>query len=358
MLYFGSSKGIGITYHLAIASKYFAKMKDIDFTLISGNKEQFDGLFDLLKKNNIRYKTVQDIDEISCFLRNIGAFLNFVKKEGFDVIHAQTNTHLMYCIIAKLFFKTKIIYTVHAFRHGKAKIISNIFSFFLSIVLNIFSDIVITQCTIVQKHFKKMLLKSTLLPLGYEPFEVDTEKDKKELKIIYVAKFHRHKNQLWLIRSLSHILGAYNDIKLVLPGNGEYLPSCKDEVEKIGLGNKIVLPGWLSRYEIAELLKKSNLAIIPSNYETFGHNIIEPMFYKIPVISFPVGIAPDVIRNDSNGYLIGKYDSKGLQEKVLFFYENREKLLEYGEKAYEIAMRELTWNTIAMKYREYILLEI
>jgi len=53
LLYFGSSAGVGLTYHLTIAAKYFSKMDGVDYTLISGNQEQFKGLFKMLEEHQI-----------------------------------------------------------------------------------------------------------------------------------------------------------------------------------------------------------------------------------------------------------------------------------------------------------------
>ena len=40
LLYFGSSKGIGLTYHLTKATQYFGKLKGIEVVVVSGVREQ------------------------------------------------------------------------------------------------------------------------------------------------------------------------------------------------------------------------------------------------------------------------------------------------------------------------------
>ena len=78
------------------------------------------------------------------------------------------------------------------------------------------------------------------------------------------------------------------------------------------------------------------------------------MFYGLPFISTPVGISPDVIQNNYNGFIINHGDKVELRNKILYFYKNREKIKEYGKRSYEIAQKELTWDVIAKKYAKLL----
>ena len=191
--------------------------------------------------------------------------------------------------------------------------------------------------------------------MGYEAKNAIDNKSNNPFIIIYLAQFHKHKRHLWLIKALQPILTKYDDIKLYLPGDGNMLSECRKFVQNKDLIEKVILPGWTEKDELNKVMQKANLGIVTTKSETFGHNIIEPMFYRMPVISTPVGIAPDIITNGVNGFLFSHFDSDDLRNKVRFFYNNREKSIEYGKNAYEIAMSQLTWNTIAKKYRDYIL---
>jgi len=80
ILYFGSSKGIGLTYHLTKAAKYFHKLEGIELEVVSGVKEQSPALFDELTKNNVPCKKIKGIDEIEHFNASHREFLNYVKS--------------------------------------------------------------------------------------------------------------------------------------------------------------------------------------------------------------------------------------------------------------------------------------
>jgi glycosyltransferase involved in cell wall biosynthesis len=349
LLYFGSSTGIGLTYHLTIASKYFAKMEEVDYTVVCGDREQFDGLFNILDNYGINYKTFGGIDEVRNFTRSIIPFLKYVGKEKYDVIHVQTNTQLLYGIIAKLTSKVKLIYTIHSYRASKP-FRSFIMCSILSVVLNIFVDKVVTLSTLVQKHFKRFLLHSEFLTLGFESKAIKDAFKTNTIDIIYTAKFHTAKGHVWLLDALLPIMKKHVDINAYLLGDGVTLRRCKEMVEKAGLTERIRFPGWVGRNEIDHFMSLANLGIIASKSENGGHCIVEPLFYSLPVISTPVGIAPDVVKNGYNGFLVDYKDINALQTAVLFFYKDRQKMREFGKKSHEIAINNLSWDVISKKY--------
>jgi len=357
ILYFGSSKGIGLTYHLTKAAKYFHKLEGIELEVVSGVKEQFPGLFDELTKNNVPYKKIKGIDEIEHFNVSHRKFLNYVKSLSPDIIHTQTNTHFLHSVLAKYRPKSnfKIFHTIHGYHHG-AFLESIYMSAITSIVLNMFADKVFVCSTFVKKHFKKFLLNKTyLLPLGYELKEKKAMgKNLSNIKIVYLAKFHKAKGHLWLLKALNPILTANSDVNVVLPGDGETLEKCKRFVYHNNIDSQVEFTGWIDRENIEAVLAEASIAIIPSRTETFGHNIVEPMFFKMPVISTKTGIAPDIIRDGYNGYLVDYRDTGGLRDKINKLINNRARIKEMGNNAFNTVKRKLNWQTIAFEYKEYL----
>jgi|GEM_PF-3503728 len=355
VLFFGSSRGIGLTYHLAVASKYFSKLEGIDFTLISGNREQFPGLFDIVKQSNVKHITIEGIDEKNNFFKRIGEFLKLVKTNHYDIIHCQTNTHLLYAIVSHIFFGSKVIYSVNSYNNGSNKFVIFITSLIMSIVFKLFKVNVITLSSSTKKHFEKYLVKSSLIPLGFEPKIKERSYDFINFNIIYVAKFHPHKRHAWLISALKEIMREYKDINLILPGDGKELNFCKNLAKKYGIYDRVIFPGWIGREQLYNLYLKSHVAIVISKSETFGHTIVEPMFFGLPVISTPVGIAVDIIKDGINGFIVSYGDLNKIAEKVIWFYHNREKIKELGQNALKSSLEMLSWEKIANLYRNYVI---
>ncbi|MFZ2255324.1 MAG: glycosyltransferase [Patescibacteria group bacterium] len=52
------------------------------------------------------------------------------------------------------------------------------------------------------------------------------------------------------------------------------------------------------------LTLKGGILLIPSRYEGFSLSLIEGMSQGLVPIVFPVGVAPEIIRNGENGYIV------------------------------------------------------
>ena len=62
---------------------------------------------------------------------------------------------------------------------------------------------------------------------------------------------------------------------------------------------------WIKYEEkILQVLRKSNVFVLPSEYEGFGLVLLEAMYAKIPVIASRVSAIPEVIKHNWNGLLI------------------------------------------------------
>ncbi len=73
-------------------------------------------------------------------------------------------------------------------------------------------------------------------------------------------------------------------IKLVCTGaEGARQVFFAEAAAKMGLGDRVLFPGFLSNADLAELLTKSLAVFFPSLYEGFGLPVIEAMAASIPV---------------------------------------------------------------------------
>jgi glycosyltransferase involved in cell wall biosynthesis len=92
-------------------------------------------------------------------------------------------------------------------------------------------------------------------------------------------------------------------VKLALLGDGETYAPCLRLAKTLGIESNLDMPGNCTRAVVLDYYRKATCAVIASNSETFGHCIAEPYVLGIPVLSRPVGIARDIIRQGETGWL-------------------------------------------------------
>ena len=132
-------------------------------------------------------------------------------------------------------------------------------------------------------------------------------------------------------------------------GEGKCLEKCKNQALELDLSRQIHFPGRLDRKYIPFVLRRADLAVVFSKVETFGHNILEPLFYGTPVVSSDVGIASDVIKNSKNGAILRSSSYEEFKVKVEPFLIKGKKMTQTSSEEYTKST--YSWDAIVAQYR-------
>ncbi|OUN71483.1 glycosyltransferase family 4 protein [Barnesiella sp. An55] len=359
LLFFASDFRIGLSALLTDELIAFHQC-GIDIFAIAGENEQECGLTERVKSRNIPITRIKGLDCHANFRMLANTIKEIVVKNSIHIVHVQNNWQLALVAYVKykLLFKHKIriIYTLHGFRHNSVWK-SCIAQLVIGFALFLFADKVICMCHYLKKKFRLLSYKIVLVPLGV-PFTFFTEKlqplPQNGLQMIFPAQFRHGKNQDVIIRAFAeHIKRTKDDnSKLILPGAGDLLNVMKKLVESLGISDRVEFPGLLSKEDIRQLYLKSNIGIVSSNSETFGQSIVEPFVLGRCVISRPVGIANDIIRNGVNGYIYNH--EKELTEIFDNLYAHQELICQIGENNFR-ERNLFNWERISRVYKEKIL---
>ena len=125
-----------------------------------------------------------------------------------------------------------------------------------------------------------------------------------------------------LVKCFDKISQNKKDIILYIAGEGPLRTELEIYIENhTYLKKKIKLLGLLSREEIRDLLKNTNVLVLPSTYETFGVVYIEALATGRPVIATKNGGANDIV-NSENGILIDVDNDQQLCDAMNKIYED------------------------------------
>lgn len=116
--------------------------------------------------------------------------------------------------------------------------------------------------------------------------------------MIFPAEFSPRKNQAVLIRALAELPSR---VKLLLPGQGELLESCKALSKELGVEDRVIFPGFVNG--IGSLLSISDLAVSSSRYEGLPFNIMEAMAYGLPRVVSDVKGNQDLVEDGVSGFV-------------------------------------------------------
>lgn len=309
VLHIGSSHLMGLTNQKTQLALAYKGLNNLDVTVLSGENEQVSGCFQTLSKAGVPYHVIQGFDEHHDFLRLVREFSSIIKTVRPDVVTVNTNWQLAIVGAARLFKRGRFrtIYTVHGFRHNHP--VKSVFArVLIGFLLWLFADAIIAPTNYVRDKFSPLRKRIVSIPLGEDDVffqSIATPDFKQPWRICFPGQFRVGKNQAMLIEALAEYIGKTGDarIELILPGEGELLAVAKSLARDLNVAKQVMFPGQLDRLGMADIYRKCQIAVIPTNSETFGHCIAEPLVMRRVVVSRPIGVALDVIDHGVNGFL-------------------------------------------------------
>ena len=115
-----------------------------------------------------------------------------------------------------------------------------------------------------------------------------------------IGRIYPLKNYPALLEAFAAVAGDVAELRLVVAGAGDAEP-LRRLSRSLGVADRIVFCG--PRADVPELLGAFDVFVHPAIAESFGMVIVEAMAMARPVVSTPVGIAPEVIEPFVTGFL-------------------------------------------------------
>ena len=278
-------------------------------------------------------------------LKAIRQLRKLINEEGFDIIHCHTP---MGAVVTRLAAKsarkkgTRVIYTAHGFHFYKGAPKLNWFLFYpVEKYLSKYTDTLITinkeDYDLAKRKFKKCNDIEYVPGVGIDEKKFDFKMSKKEkddlrkslgLKsddfvMIQVGELNKNKNQIMSINAMKKITNKYNNIHLLLVGDGTMKDYYNIQIKNNNLENNVHLLGY--RSDVSKLLKVSDILLSLSYREGLPVNVIEAEFCGLPIIATNCRGNRDLVKNNINGYLVDLNNKENFSKKIEELYKNKEK---------------------------------
>ncbi|MES2867657.1 glycosyltransferase family 4 protein [Microbacterium profundi] len=135
---------------------------------------------------------------------------------------------------------------------------------------------------------------------------------------------------------------------LLVGGNQKTIADAQALADTLGVAGRVRFAG--RRSDIVPLLWACDMLVLPSAYESFGLVITEALATGVPVVSTPVGCAPDLIVDGRNGYVVRRNPQA--------FAEAMERIAALPQGAWRDAAAETVetcgWDRTADRYLELL----
>ena len=136
------------------------------------------------------------------------------------------------------------------------------------------------------------------------------------------------------MRAVQRLSEERFDFELIIIGTGPDFKQIHKEAQNLMLNSVIRFVGEQTPQQVSDWMHQSDFFVLFSNYETFATVIPEALASGIPVVSSQVGIAPQLVTQET-GVLVSVGDEDGLYsalQRMLNNFQNfdSEKLRQYA----------------------------
>jgi len=168
--------------------------------------------------------------------------------------------------------------------------------------------------------------KIRVIATGYDATFRPSSKDESRARLslpaskvilLTVANLVPQKGHSYLLEAFSRLSRSRPDLFLVLVGGGELEAALRKKATDLGLKDNIMFTGPLPHEQIPVWMCACDLFVLPSVNEGTPTVIPEAMACGRPIVATRVGGVPDVVSDDSVGYLVSANDEVALSDAIL-----------------------------------------
>jgi len=345
-----------------------ALKNNIDVLVVTKFKKKEKQILDAgfkTKHINFDRKSINPIKEFLCILKLVTIIFKFKP----NIIQANALKPILYISLISNFLskKTKIILCVVGLgylfikKSRKNFFIKNIYIYLMKFTLRKQNSIFVFQNNEDKAFFlKKKLLRNT----SYKVIKgsgVDIEKFcSKKVKKIYDIIFH---SRLLYDKGFNEIVEALSILRkkkiypkiLILGDPDESNRSSVDKSIIISMVQKKICL-WINKVDnVIPYLQKSKISVLPSYREGLPKSLLEAASCKLPLVATNVPGCRDICKNNFNGILVPKKDSKFLSKAIEKLLKNKALMSKYGENGRKLVKQQFSLKIISHQFMKIYL---
>jgi colanic acid/amylovoran biosynthesis glycosyltransferase len=191
----------------------------------------------------------------------------------------------------------------------------------------------------------KVRLQHTGIPLDEIPFRARTWPDEGAWKFVQACRLIEKKGLRVSLRAFAKFAERHPKSTFTIAGEGPLRTELGQLAADLGVGEKVLFPGFISQLQLRELFYQSHIFLHPSevggdgNQEGVPNSMLEAMASGLPVFATEHGGIPEAIENGRSGVLVKERDGDALGKAILEWTANPQSLSAIGLNGAE-AVRE------------------
>jgi len=146
-----------------------------------------------------------------------------------------------------------------------------------------------------------------------------------------VARLHRQKGVVNLLRAAPKILSACPEVRVAVVGEGPQSGSLRREAQRLGLDGHLLFLG--ERRDAASFMALFDMFVLPSLWEGLPFVLVEAAAWGKPIVATAVDGVPEILEDGKTGLLVPPGDPTALADAVIRLLRDKEEARRLGEMA-------------------------
>lgn len=330
--------------------------KIYDIVLVLGNDKNNEYLN--LISDNVKIKFLNCDRLRKCFFK----LRKSIIQEEPNLIFTTMNPNNLMVLLAKIFsFRSIPVVIREANNRTQSGKVTKINRFITSVFYNYSNKVVALSQGVREDLIENFKIKADKIKVIYNPVDIDNINILKneivddvdimtnQKLIISVGRLEEQKDFPTLIRAFSLVQEKIN-AKLIILGKGSQEIMLKKLCEDLKIEDKVLFLGFKENPQ--KYVKISDLFVLTSKWEGFGHVIVEAMAVGTPVVITDCKSGPfEIIQDNKYGVLAEVENYQDIAEKVIALLEDNRMSSLYAKKGIERSY-DFNSNTIVKEYEE------
>lgn len=154
-----------------------------------------------------------------------------------------------------------------------------------------------------------------------------------DVVLVYTGRLGPEKNLPFLLRSFNGTAESYENVRLLLVGDGPERDNLEDRVRLMGLQSKVHFTGMVPHTDIPRYLVTSDAFVTASVTEVHPFTVIEAMASGLPVLGISSPGVGDSVTDGQTGYIVDEEDLAAFTAKMVRLVTQHDERRNRGEQA-------------------------
>lgn len=146
----------------------------------------------------------------------------------------------------------------------------------------------LTRQTVIHKYHqdpsKVSTVHNAVSPLSAEIENIVPKKNEDEKVVTFLGRITMQKGPEYFVEAAAMVLHRTRNVRFVMAGSGDMMNEMIRLVARRGIADRFHFPGFMKGNQVYEMLKASDVYIMPSVSEPFGISPLEAMQCSVPTI--------------------------------------------------------------------------